>query len=999
MTERDQFKDLTGAFDRPVAPAPAFAARLRTQVLAELTDAQGVDAMAAGSGSVSHSAHGVATERDKAMAMHASSNGQVVDLRSAVPGVIPQRAHSRRPAHRLLRWLPAFEVAAAILLVLTLFGQLIGPEMLRNAVIPDAFQSAQLDTPDDAVMWGANPGRTWAHEGSAPVVSPDTGFTSLLGHANQNVFGSLIYEHHLYRVMRVGEQNMLQALDLTTGREMWRQDGNFTGWIAAADGLLIAALFTGDETADVINGQLTALDATTGDKRWLGPEIPRDLFGGDLNGPVIDGRTVYVASNSGDVTAYNLDTGALEWDAAVDPASLVYDSRVEERSFEGGAFAVANNQVYVVTAGADLRALDAESGEEQWTLSLRDRISGQVGYASVQATEDHVLVATAERLEDTSQGSIAVAEARWGLGQQVIASVDAADGSVEWLKEIGNYVGSPVIVDGFAYVPTSEPGIGSVTIAGIILESGDIERRSQPLGTGNEPFAEGSGAANGAYFATSYHELVHIERDGGMSFWEMPVPDDENSGSATGAAPLLPLTPPLLSQGNLYLVWTSGAVDVLTAEQTPFSSPQLSATPAATTPQASPAATAAEDALERSTGAGGSFTFDVAVPATSPGSPEVFPASDEGQLVLAADVAGETLVRLVVPSLEQFDSTSVEAVSLATGDQQWIVPVANAGAPIIADGRVFVSEVSYVRAGTERSILALDLATGDELWRVPFSGRPSEFPGYSLVVGSTIYVSDALGVVQALDVATGEVRWTAPGSLIETAFSASGDRLVEVQTAPVADDQHIYTQTADGVLRALDLTTGEPVWSVPILGTYGDRAYYVAAMADDGSVIFDIFEIPSFESMNATPADGITTPVSITVALDAATGRELWQRAGDTDSEESSGAELIGSDLVLGYGFDGVLDGLRPLVALNASDGTEIWQSDVIPNQSNWWTMAHDHAIAIVPGGALIAIDLATGKEAWRAAMPPMEPAIPAIVTEDKIVVVGVNGEVLVWRI
>jgi outer membrane protein assembly factor BamB len=340
---------------------------------------------------------------------------------------------------------------------------------------------------------------------------------------------------------------------------------------------------------------------------------------------------------------------------------------------------------------------------------------------------------------------------------------------------------------------------------------------------------------------------------------------------------------------------------------------------------------------------------------------------------------------------------SVEAVSLTTGERRWIVPFENPSIPFIADGRVFINDGATVQSSTElaASIYALDLATGEVLWRVPFAGQAGEYPRYPVVVGSMLYVADAGGVIQAVDVESGQTQWQAPSG-VEPALSAGGAPLVDLQSVPVADDKHVYILTADGTFRALDRETGQPVWEMPILGTYAAQIYNVNPLTDGTTIVLMISTFT--EDSAATPAL-FSGPALTTVALDARDGRHLWQRDSNIDSMENGSGPVLVDGLFLTFGFGDASDGLRTLTALRDIDGTEAWQSDVIPTQSTWWTMTRGHVVAIVPGGTLVAIDLATGEEAWRAAMPPMEPAIPALITEDKIVVIGHNGEIVVWRI
>ncbi len=401
---------------------------------------------------------------------------------------------------------------------------------------------------------------------------------------------------------------------------------------------------------------------------------------------------------------------------------------------------------------------------------------------------------------------------------------------------------------------------------------------------------------------------------------------------------------------------------------------------------------------ERSTLAGGSWTFDAAVPATAPGTPEVFSATDEGTIFFTADVESDTLVGLAGTSPYGYGDLSVEARSLTSGERLWVVPFENPAVPIIADGRVFIHDGGDPQNGTNRSpiISALDLATGDELWRVPFTGQSGAFPSPSLplVVRSTLYVADDLGVIQALDVATGNMRWQAPSGA-ERALSPGGAPLVDLPSFPVADNQHVYTLTADGTFRALNLETGQSVWEVPILGTYAAPIYNVNALTDGTTVVLNISTFT--ENSDATPAH-FSGPALTTVALNALDGLLQWQRASALETVEAAGAPILIDGLLLAYDFGSTSNGRRPMTALRATDGQEIWRTDAVPHYQTLWSVGGDHAVSAV-SGALIANNLATGEEAWRVAMPPFQGGTPPLITEDAIIVVSTDGRIVVWRI
>ena len=206
---------------------------------------------------------------------------------------------------------------------------------------------------------------TLSHPGSAPAShlhALDAGTGQLRWktdlHADQQGFfaeppvvaGGLVYVATASR--------RLLALEVDSGREVWRTRG-FPVVAGVRNGLVLA----------VIEDQLAALDAGSGDRRW---EVP--VRGGGEHWPVLEADTVYVAS-ADDVIAVDATSGTTRWRVPVEPAA--------------GPPVPAGGRLYVATRNR-LLALDASSGRPLWT-SARSRIAN-----GPLAPPDSVVVATAD---------------------------------------------------------------------------------------------------------------------------------------------------------------------------------------------------------------------------------------------------------------------------------------------------------------------------------------------------------------------------------------------------------------------------------------------------------------------------------------------------------------------------------------------------------------------------------------------------------------------------
>lgn len=191
----------------------------------------------------------------------------------------------------------------------------------------------------------------------------------------------------------------LVALDPRTGGVLWRQrveapisgaptaaNGvvyvtarNSSGWaVRASDGKVLWKVFGNDGVAGVMGvsspavfgdtvvfpfttGELVAADVNSGEQRWIGQVagtrlgrsigLIRDMTGD----PVIAGNTVYAGTSSGRVAAFDLQTGAMKWDAPEGAASPVLP---------------VGNSVFLINDQAQILRLDAANGGRVWAEKL-----------------------------------------------------------------------------------------------------------------------------------------------------------------------------------------------------------------------------------------------------------------------------------------------------------------------------------------------------------------------------------------------------------------------------------------------------------------------------------------------------------------------------------------------------------------------------------------------------------------------------------------------------
>ena len=228
------------------------------------------------------------------------------------------------------------------------------------------------------------------------------------------------------------------------------------------------------------------------------------------------------------------------------------------------------------------------------------------------------------------------------------------------------------------------------------------------------------------------------------------------------------------------------------------------------------------------------------------------------------------------------------------------------------------------------------------------------------------------GGLFAVDTTTGKLKWT-----FRPAGTASGNPFVA--TAPAVSDGLAIVPMGN-TLVAATIATGREAWR-------GPRTALSAAVAADSSTAFVLGEDASFH------------------ALDAATGHEKWAlpfpARGSCKSVPvaSGGSVYVSRNVVVKAGdANQTAQYFRHLVALDASTGQERWRYPASP--AGTVGLCIDEAIVAggtyfgVSGETLYAINLATGRDLW----PPVEVRAPVDGRERAFPLVGLvdAGDVLV---
>lgn len=232
----------------------------------------------------------------------------------------------------------------------------------------------------------------------------------------------------------------------------------------------------------------------------------------------------------------------------------------------------------------------------------------------------------------------------------------------------------------------------------------------------------------------------------------------------------------------------------------------------------------------------------------------------------------------------------------------WLMP------PILVDGMLY--------AGSGDGMLyALDVQSGQEIWS---TGGFRQLENSGAVAGDAIVIGGYDRRVWALDRLNGEVLW-------------SFDTVSFVQASPLIIDDIIYIAT-DRAMYALDLPSGELQWEA----VTGNEDAYMGAPAYDEGIIY-------------------TTGGKSLLALDSATGKELWR----VEHDEPFTALAVANQMIYVGNFDGFF------YAFDQETGAQKWnfQSGGVFSAG---PAVEGETVYVGNDAMVYALNVQTGEERWR---------------------------------
>lgn len=171
---------------------------------------------------------------------------------------------------------------------------------------------------------------------------------------------------------------------------------------------------------------------------------------------------------------------------------------------------------------------------------------------------------------------------------------------------------------------------------------------------------------------------------------------------------------------------------------------------------------------------------------------------------------------------------TVTALDAASGSVIWTetldIPIHSA--PTVAGSRVFVGDVGS-------QLFAFNVNTGAQEWSYRGIAEPARVLRASSVAvsGETVIAPFSSGQVVALRANNGQPVWEEV--LSRTSRTSALSEIRDVAGRPVISRGVVYAVSHSGVMQAMDLVTGNPAWSLPVAGInaplpVGDVVYVVS---------------------------------------------------------------------------------------------------------------------------------------------------------------------------
>jgi outer membrane protein assembly factor BamB len=285
----------------------------------------------------------------------------------------------------------------------------------------------------------------------------------------------------------------------------------------------------------------------------------------------------------------------------------------------------------------------------------------------------------------------------------------------------------------------------------------------------------------------------------------------------------------------------------------------------------------------------------------------------------------------------------------------WRIPVGHGySTPVIAAGRVYLTDVQAARPPAKERVLCLDQATGKQLWSrtdqtdyptwayTPNGGGPTATP---IVAAGKLYTLGAMGRLLCLDAAAGDIVWEKD---LEKEYDQK--EFTGITASPLIEGDllicYLCGSKPASCVVAFDRNTGKEVWralddsftySSPIVLTAGGKRQFI-----------------------------VWTQQAVT-SLDPATGKTWWRvKLATTGDTAVSTPVVSGNRLLIGGQMMTLVDADRPAATLLWPDAKAGPMRRFLTNTSTALIQG-DQVYSARNTGELVCLDAATGKQLWSA--------------------------------
>ncbi len=258
-----------------------------------------------------------------------------------------------------------------------------------------------------------------------------------------------------------------------------------------------------------------------------------------------------------------------------------------------------------------------------------------------------------------------------------------------------------------------------------------------------------------------------------------------------------------------------------------------------------------------------------------------------------------------------------------------------AATPVIHDGKLYVID-------TDAVVSAFDAASGSKLWTTALAvdkdGKPSRFGGGVSTDGTSVFATNGVGDVAALDASNGAIKWTK---------RPAGP----LRGAPTLSNSNAYVMTQDNQIYAVRMSDGESQWNeagpVGASGIFG----VAAPAAAQGTVIagYSTGELAAYRYEN---------------------GRTVWNDTLSRTAMSTSVSTLtdIDADPVIDRGRVFALGQGGRMAAYELVTGQRIWEINIAgistPVVSGEWVFV------MTSDAKLLCVQRASGKIRWISKLP-----------------------------